>query len=146
MQDALQEIIKKYDGLVLVKKLAFPLSELTFRATEAVLCVKNSGQRKKMSDLIYKNQLKWRNNRYPESLWKTYAKDSGENLTEWKKCIERRDGLGRINKSRDLGLGLGVRGTPTFFVGDKKLVGSKSIGRLKKVVESHVSKFRKRAN
>ena len=145
MQDALQEIVKKYDGLVLVKKLAFPLSELTFRATEAVLCVKNPSQRKKMSDLIYKNQLKWRNNRYPESLWKAYAKDSGENLMEWKNCIERRDGLGRINKSRDLGLGLGVRGTPTFFVGDEKLVGSKSMIRLKKIIESHVLKFRKKA-
>ncbi len=146
MQDALQEIVKKYNGRVLVKKLAFPLSELTFRATEAVLCVKNPSQRKIMSDLIYKNQSKWRNNRYPKSLWKAFAKDSGEDLMAWKECIERRDNLGRINKSRDLGLGLGVRATPTFFVGDEKLEGSKSIGRLKKIIGSRVLRLRKREN
>ncbi|GEM_PF-2428705 len=144
MQEALIEIEKKYNGLVVVKKLAFPLSEITFRATEAVLCVKNFDQRKNMSSLIYKNQGRWRNDRYPESLWKSYAKKSGADLFEWEKCLKEKESSARINKSRDLGLGLGVRATPTFFVGETKMEGSKSIDRLKGVIEGNVLKLKKR--
>tara|TARA_B100000686_G_scaffold101655_1_gene108865 strand:+ start:1379 stop:1822 length:444 start_codon:yes stop_codon:yes gene_type:complete len=145
VQDALIKIEKKYNGRVVVKKFAFPLSEATFGATEAVLCVKSSGKRKIMSGLIYKNQGKWKNNRYPESLWKSYAKKSGADLTRWEKCIKQKDSSKRIKKSRDLGLGLGVRVTPTFFIGEIKMEGSRSIGQLKRVIERNVLKLNERA-
>ena len=97
-----------------------------------------------MSRFIYKKQEKWRTSRYPESLWKSFAKSSGADLTAWEKCLKKRNYLEKIKKTKDLGLGLGVRGTPTFFVGESKMEGSKSIGRLKKVVQKKMFKLRKR--
>ncbi len=146
MQEALREIEKKYNGLVVFKKLAFPLSETTFRATEAVLCVKNYSKRKLMSDFIYKSQARWRNSRYPESLWLSFLKKIDANIASWKKCLNQKESVARINRSRDLGLGLGVRSTPTFFIGNKKIEGSKSLALLRKTIKKEVLKLKKRVN
>lgn len=53
-----------------------------------------------------------------------YAQQLGLDTTKFQQCLARQDHVAALNRQLQQGVALGVQGTPTFFINNKKLVGA----------------------
>jgi protein-disulfide isomerase len=67
-----------------------------------------------------------------------YARQLGLNEGEFNQCINTQTNVQRINQDLQAGAALGVTGTPTFFVNNKKIVGSRSLAILNEVIDKEL--------
>jgi len=67
-----------------------------------------------------------------------YARQLGLREDEFNQCINTQANVSQINKDLQTGNSLGVTGTPTFFVNNKKLVGSRSLAILNEIIDAEL--------
>jgi len=67
-----------------------------------------------------------------------YAKQVGLNETQYNQCVTRQSNVATLNDQLQRGNQLGVTGTPTFFINNKKLVGSQPLAVLQEIVQKEL--------
>jgi protein-disulfide isomerase len=72
---------------------------------------------------------------------KKYAADLNLNLTQFNQCLDSKKYQGNIQNDLNDGQGLGISGTPTFFIGNEekgyeKIVGAESFSVFKEAIDS----------
>ena len=123
----LVKIEKEYGDKLRVVFRQFPLAQLHKHAYEAALAAEAAGTQNKfwqMHDLIYEKKEEWRLAPDPPSLFADYANVLGMDGERFK-----RDMMGELAKMRvalDMrrGRSMGVLGTPTLFINDRKMDAS----------------------
>ena len=69
---------------------------------------------------------------------KKYARQTGLDEDQFTQCISSPDNVADLNASLKNGSALGVSGTPTFFINNKKLVGAQPIALMQEIVDAEL--------
>ncbi|MCC6961177.1 MAG: thioredoxin domain-containing protein [Dehalococcoidia bacterium] len=69
----------------------------------------------------------------------SYAKQVGLDQAKFDQCVNDQQSLSIINQGLQAGTGLGVTGTPTFFINNKKLVGAQPIAILNEIIKAELN-------
>jgi protein-disulfide isomerase len=68
-----------------------------------------------------------------------YAKQAGANDTQFQACLTKQDNITLLNAHVQRGRALGVTGTPTFFINNKKLVGAQPQALFEEVINAELA-------
>lgn len=68
-----------------------------------------------------------------------YARQVGLDQAEFSQCLGQQENVSLINTQLQRGSSLGVTGTPTFFINNKKLVGAQPTAILMEIIEAELA-------
>ena len=117
-------------------KLVFKNFPLNFHkqaeiAAEAALAAGAQGKFWEMHDKIFANQKN-----ISVDILKGYAKDLNLDMSKFNEDLDSHRYKKTVQDDMKLGKGAGVRGTPTFFINGKKLVGAKPVPEFQKIIDA----------
>jgi len=132
-QPTVKELMELYPDKV---KLVFKNFPLNFHkqaeiAAEAALAAGAQGKFWEMHDKIFANQKN-----ISIDILKGYAKELNLDMNKFNEDLDTHRYKKTIDEDMKLASGAGVRGTPTFFINGKKLVGAKPVGEFQKVIDA----------
>ncbi|RJO65839.1 MAG: thioredoxin [Myxococcales bacterium] len=133
----LEQIMNDYKGKV---KIAFKHAPLPFHqdaqlASEAALAAGEQGKFWEMHDKLFANQQALKR----ENL-EAYAKEIGLNMDKFKKALDSGAFKAQIDEDKKAAEAAGARGTPTFFVNGRKIVGAQPVENFKKLIDEELAK------
>lgn len=133
----LREVLAEYSGQVRVIFRHFPLSTIHENATAAAVaatCAEVQGKFWPYHDQLYLYQ-----NAFDEAGLTTAATTVGLDVGKWQQC--RSLGLGQRVVDADLadGRALGVRGTPTWFINNRKVEGALNVQQFRAIIDGALS-------
>ncbi len=128
----LKKIDEEYKGKV---RVCFKHSPLPFHkdaplASEAALAAGDQGKFWEMHDKLFGNQKALK-----RADLEKYAQELGLDMSKFKAALDSGAMKEQIKKDQDLGRKVGARGTPTFFINGKKLVGAQPFENFKKMID-----------
>lgn len=128
----IKKIVEKYGNDV---KIVFKHSPLPFHkdaelASEAALAAGDQGKFWEMHDILFANQKTLKR----ENL-EAYAKQIGLDMNKFKKALDSGVYKTQIQEDKKLAQKVGARGTPTFFINGKKLVGAQPFDAFDKAIQ-----------
>jgi protein-disulfide isomerase len=131
-QATIKQLIETYPNQI---KLAFKNYPLPFHkdaplASEAALAAGEQGKFWEMHDKIFANQKKLKIDNL-----KSYAQELNLDMNKFNEDLETHQFKKVVDGDVKIAKSLGVRGTPTFFINGKKLVGAKPFTEFKKAID-----------
>ena len=132
--ETLPKILQNFSVKVVFKD--FPIRE-EVKAHEAANCAGEQGKYWEYHDILFEKQDEWRKN---ESKFIEYAKELGLNLSEFEACLDSGKYREEVLEDKEEGIRLGVRGTPTFFINGKMIVGAKPYEEFEKILKEMTQK------
>ena len=131
-EPTIEQVLADYEGKVKLVYRHFPLPAHQYaqKAAEASECVADQEKFWEYHDILFDNQ----DALYPAKL-KEYAARLGVDAKQFNACLDSGAMASRISADKSLGQSMAVSGTPTFFIGDEKLVGSQPYSAFKAVIE-----------
>lgn len=104
----------------------FPLVQVHQNAMSGAIagrCAEDQGKFWEYHDILYQSQSNWSEVQDPKSLFVTYAHSIGMNADAFSTCYDKRSDT-KISADVAEGLKDNVDATPTFFINNKRFVGS----------------------
>ncbi len=131
----LKKIKETYGGRVAITFKHFPLPFHNYakKAAEASECARDQGKFQEYHDILFENQ-----NKLDVASLKSYASRLGLDREKFDSCLDGGEKADIVKKDHDEGISKGVSGTPTFFINEKKLVGSQPFENFKSVIDSEL--------
>jgi len=119
----------------------FPLTQLhphAELAAEAGDCADEQGEFWPMHDLLFRHQSEWAKGSelVARQSFRQYAQALGLKLAQFGACLSDKRYQQVIREDLQAGSQLGVRGTPTFFINGRPLVGAQPYATFKSAIES----------
>jgi protein-disulfide isomerase len=119
-----EEVRNKYEGRINFVIRYFPIDSHT-NAVNAALAVEAAAQQDQIEPMykrMYETQSEWGEQKTSRAdLFRQFAEDLGLDMDQYDKDVAAPETLERVRLDQSDGLGLGVQGTPTFFLNDTKL-------------------------
>ena len=130
-QPTVQQLMDAYPGKIKVVFKNFPLGfhKQAGLAAEAAIAAGAQGKFWEMHDKIFTDQKQMG----IETL-KSYAEELDLDMEQFNEDLENHRYKKVVDDDIKLAKGAGVRGTPTFFINGKKLVGAKPLAEFQKVI------------
>nr|WP_085999336.1 thioredoxin domain-containing protein [Nocardia takedensis] len=95
------------------------------RAARAVEAAAAQGRFELMYQRMFQTQAEWGEQRVPaDGVFRGFAADLGLDLAAFDRAYDDPATAARVRSDFEDGLALGVQGTPTFFVGDRKVTAT----------------------
>ena len=119
----------------------FPLAfhEQATIAAIAARCAGEQGKFWEMHDLLFEKQEEWSGKEDAKEIFKKYAKQIGLNEEQFNSCIDNEKYKDKVQADYNYGSRIGIRGTPTFFINGKKIVGAQPYEKFKQAIEEELS-------
>jgi protein-disulfide isomerase len=114
-------------GKVRLAYLNFPLSGIhpnARAAAEAAMCASVQDKFWQMHGALFDTQQRWESQPNPVPTFDSLAVAAGVDAKAWRDCMTSHATAKLIDADHDRSSSAGVRSTPTFFVGDRKLEGA----------------------
>jgi len=136
VQDAVVEVMEAYKGKVYYEFYDYPLPfhKQAEKAHEAVRCAQLQGKGHPYSRKLFGNQQKLE----VDSL-KGYAKELGLDTQAFDECLDSGRFAGSVAQSIEQGKGVGVTGTPAFFINGIFLSGAQPVDAFKRVMDQELA-------
>lgn len=129
----LKEVLRAYGDKVRLVYRDYPAPNHIHagKAAEAAQCAAAQGKFWAYHDLLFEYQ------QAAGSGWDfiQLAQQASINLTEFTRCLERRQYALEVENDLRDALSLGVRSTPTFFVNGRPLIGARSFDEFKQLID-----------
>lgn len=134
-ENTMKEIKKAYGDRVeiIFKHFPLPFHSYAEKAAEASECARDQGKFDDYHYVLFENQ----NNLGIDSL-KEYASGLGLDRGKFDNCLDSGEKAEIVKSDHDEGASMGVTGTPTFFINDKKLVGAKQFEKFRELIDSEL--------
>jgi protein-disulfide isomerase len=68
-----------------------------------------------------------------------FLKDSKIDMAKWGTCFDNKESATKVNAQHDEGAGIGVTGTPAFFINGRMLVGAQPFEQFKNVIDDELA-------
>jgi protein-disulfide isomerase/rhodanese-related sulfurtransferase len=137
-QPALHEVMQKYGDRVRFVFRQFPMVAIHAHAEEAAMaseCAAQQGRFWQAVDFLYNHQKD-----LSDSALKGYAFQMGLDVQRYIECLSSKATLARVREDEADGRALGVRGTPTFFVGRQAYVGPPTAEQLAQMIDAELAR------
>ena len=69
-----------------------------------------------------------------------FLKDSGIDMAKWGTCYDNKETQAKVTAQNEEGKGLGVTGTPAFFINGRMLSGAQPFEAFKVIIDEEVAK------
>lgn len=131
------KLIEDYKGKIQYAFKDFPLSfhRHARKAHEAGKCAGEQGKYFEYNKGLFDNQSKM-----SIADLKKYAGQVGLNTSKFNKCLDEGKYAAAVNKDIQEGIGVGVTGTPAFFINGIQLSGAQPIASFKEIIEEELKK------
>lgn len=93
-------------------------------AAFAAECAGEQGRFSEMSRLLYERQQEWKSMADPSSFFEGLAAEVGADAAQFRQCVQEERPRARVRSGILTGARLGVRGTPSFVVAGRPVVGA----------------------
>ena len=112
------------------------------KAHEAANCVREQDEAKywDIHDLLYERRDEWNNNPDHVQVFKGWIPELGLDQTAFDECLDSGRYADEVRADLQAGSSYGVRGTPTFFVNGKALVGAQPIANFQQAIDAELAK------
>ena len=133
----LDRVLNQFDDdqiRVVYKHYPLPFHKNAKGAAKASMAAQKQGKFWEMNEKLFGNQKKLGQ----DGLYVDLAKEIGLNVEKFKKDMESSEFSNRIQEDMKMGKSVGVRGTPAFFINDKKLVGAQPASKFKSIIKSEL--------
>lgn len=94
------------------------------RAAMAAVCAAEQGGFWPMHDRLYGQRDRWMDPRDPLPVFRAFADSLGLDPSALERCYRRDETEDHVNRLTKLARQYGVRGTPTFLVGERRVMGA----------------------
>ncbi len=134
----LTELRSRYAGKVRLVFRDFPLDSihpLARKAAEAARCAKDQNKFWEYHDLLFDNAPKLSAERLT-----LYARQAGLNVPLFERCLSSGTHTAGVQKDVDEGIGLGVTGTPGFFINGRQLSGAQPLESFVQVIDEELQR------
>ncbi len=130
----IKEVIERYrnDISFYYRNFPLPIHKNSFLVSLASMCADEQDKFWEYHDLLFKNQ----GNFDKESL-KNYALQLGLNEEQFNSCLNEEKYKNEVEQDFNEGEKAGVKGTPTFFINNKRYEGFQSLESLKGIIEEN---------
>jgi protein-disulfide isomerase len=108
----------------------FPLTNMHHHAMISALyseCAARQGKFWALNELMMPQQSQWAPLISPQPVFQAMATQVGVNINQLNACLASDDARRVINDEKSLGQSLGAVSTPTYFINNKMVVGTKSL-------------------
>ncbi|KKQ75884.1 MAG: Protein-disulfide isomerase [Parcubacteria group bacterium GW2011_GWC1_38_6] len=122
----------------------FPLKSIHKNAALAAQAAEAAGVQGKfweMHDILYEKQIEWSDEKNPTDKFVEYAQSLGLSVEQFKSDINSGTIKEKVEFHYQASIALGLDGTPTFFLNDKKIQPPSSYEELKSLIELEMNKF-----
>ncbi len=141
VQPVLKEVMARYDGRVKLVYIHFPPGQqpVPTRAAMAGVCAAEQGKFWPFAELMFERQNSWSKDPNPQALWLLYAQQAGMDTNVFVKCLDSPATEQAVSQQMMMGAGQMVQATPTFLIGDSRLVNPQSIEPFLKVIDKELA-------
>ncbi len=136
-EDAARQIRALYADRIRFVFRQFPLIKIhpqAEKAAEASECAAEQGKFWEGLQKLYAEQAD-----LSEDALKRYAGELGLDQTHFNQCLDSGETASRVSQDLADGRALGVRATPTFFIGPRMIEGPMEFGQLSRLVEQELA-------
>ena len=140
VQPTVVQVLAKYANKVRLVHRDFPIDSIhpaARKAHEAARCANEQGKFWQYHDVLYANAPK-----ADAADLKTYAKQVGLDVSAFEKCVAGGKFRDIVQKDVDEGNGLGVTGTPSFFINGRLLSGAQPVESFISIIDEELSRAR----
>jgi protein-disulfide isomerase len=133
-----KQLLEKYPGKVKWVFRDYPIPKLhptAPKAHEAARCAAEQGKFWEYHDLLFEKSPR----QAPDEL-KRYASDLRLEASAFNQCLDSGKHAAAVTSDMQEGARLGVKGTPTFFVNGRRVVGAQPLPNFRKIVDSELTK------
>jgi len=139
-QLTMMQLLARYGDRIKLVHKDFPIDELHPGARNghiAARCANEQGKFWPYHDALYANAPK----ATPEDL-KSYAHDVGLDLARFDQCLSAGKYAAAVDQDIDEGKGVGVAGTPAFYINGRLLTGAQPLENFVKLIEEELAQGR----
>jgi len=132
-------VFKEYGGRVrlIFKDLPLPKHEFARAAHEAARCAGSLGRYWAYHDVLYANQPKFEHDDLVR-----YATDIGLPREKFTACLDSHRFAAAVEADAEQARALGIRGTPTFVINGRLVVGALPIEEFRKLIDEALKERR----
>jgi protein-disulfide isomerase len=133
-----KQILDKYPGKVRLVFRDYPLVSLhpqAPKAHEAARCAAEQGKFWEYHDILFD-----RSPRMAPADLKQYAQELKLDPAAFAQCLDSGKYTAEVDKDVQEGSGLGITGTPSFFVNGRQLVGAQPMTAFQKLIDGELAK------
>ena len=126
----LKTLFDKYPNDLYLQVRYFPLTNMHRHAMISALyseCAARQGKFWVLDDLMIPQQTQWAQLINPEPVFQSMASQAGMDTSQLNSCLASDDARKVINSEKSLGQSVGISSTPTYFINNKMVVGTKSL-------------------
>jgi protein-disulfide isomerase len=137
-----QQVLKQYDGKVKFYFRSFPLSFHPWAQPAAIAAECAKMQNPEAYWTLYHAFFEYQSEINPQNVKDRAAeslKDSKIDMAKWNDCVDNKKSLDRVTAQQSEGAGLGVTGTPAFFINGRMLVGAQPFEKFKDVIDDELA-------
>jgi protein-disulfide isomerase/uncharacterized membrane protein/rhodanese-related sulfurtransferase len=136
-EEAARQIRAQYGDRIRFVFRQFPLSKVhpqAEKAAEASECTAEQGKFWEGLDKLYAEQAD-----LSEDALKRYARELGLDQSRFNQCLDSGETASRVTQDLADGHALGVLGTPTFFIGQKRIEGGLDFATFSRLVDQELA-------
>jgi len=139
----IKEVLTKYEGKVRFVYRDFPLGEIHARAdlhAEAANCAGEQGMYWEYHDKLFERGATCGASETSIAMLKDIAKELRLDEEKFSKCLDTRKYQQEIQKDFEDGIKAKLTGTPTFFINNRTIVGSRPVAAFEKVIDEELAR------
>ena len=133
-----KQVLDKYPGKVRLVFRDYPIASLhpqAPKAHEAARCAGDQAKFWEYHDVLFERSPKMS----PQDL-KQYALDLKLDAAAFDQCLDSGKHTAGVDKDFQEGAGLGLTGTPSFFINGKQIVGAQPLATFQRIVDGELAK------
>lgn len=145
IQPVVQEVMSRYEGKVKLVFINFVLGQAAnqLRAAQAGICAAEQRRFWEFERIMFERQKSWVQDPNPVPLWLNYASQAGIDTNRLFQCIDSEKTQRALQEQTMMGAGQMVQRTPTFLIGDKRLVNPASVDEFAKIIDEQLKTLKK---
>ena len=134
----IKQVLDKYPDKVRLVFRDYPLASIhpqAPKAHEAARCAADQAKFWEYHDVLFERSPKIA----PQDL-KQYAQELKLDATAFGQCLDSGKYTAEVDKDFQEGVGLGLTGTPSFFINGKQIVGAQPLAAFQRIVDGELAK------
>lgn len=129
-------------GKVKIEFRMFPIvGQESFNAAQAAEAARDQGKFWEYHEALYNAQGAENSGNFTFEKLVALAKEVGLDVAEFEATLDANTHLAAIQKEKDTASENGVSSTPTFFIGDKKIVGAQPYGQFSAAIDAELARL-----
>jgi protein-disulfide isomerase len=140
--NTVKQVLEKYPGKVKLVFRDYPLASIhpqAPKAHEAARCAADQSKFWEYHDVLFVKAPRLA----PQDL-KQYAVELKLDPNAFNQCLDSGKYAAEVDKDFQEGAGLGLTGTPSFFINGRQLVGAQPLSAFQKIIDSELAKVAKK--